>query len=550
MAQRYDAVIIGGGHNGLISAAYLARAGLKTLVLERRHVLGGAAVTEEIVPGFRFSVASYVVSLLRPEVIRELQLPKYGLDILPLDGTFTPLHPGEGPRPAKGSRASKAADGGDYLWRVNDHGRTVRELRRWSKSDAEAYEEYGQLMVEMARFIKPILGIVPADPTDIDPRPLLPLAGLARAFGQLPERQQAVFVQLMTMSAADFLDQWFETDPLKATMSASGIIGTYQGIRSPGTAYVLLHHYMGEIDGAFRAWGIPKGGTGGVSYAIARSAQALGAEIRTEAPVARITVRSGRATGVVLESGEEIEASVVLSSADAKVTFLDLLEDGTLDPGFEQEVRRFKFRGSSGKVNLAVDALPEFSCLPGFGEHLRGAISFSPSMTDMEQAYDDAKYGHWSRKPYIDMIIPTLVDPEMAPPGKHVISCFVQYAPYKLDPSLGTWDDNREAFGDAVIDRIAEFAPNIRDIIVGRQVLTPLDIERTIGLTEGNIFQGELSLEQLFFNRPVPGYARFRTPIKDLWLSGSSTHPGGGLMGANGRLAALEVLRARGRKVA
>ena len=539
MTRRYDAVIIGGGHNGLISAAYLARAGRRTLVLERRHVLGGAAVTEEIVPGFRFSVASYVVSLLRPEVIRELRLPEHGLDILPLDGTFTPLPTGAGP-----------GTGGDYLWRVNDHGRTVRELRRWSRSDAEAYEEYGQLMVEMARFIKPILGIVPGDPTDLDPRPMLPLAGLARSFGRLTERQQAVFVQIMTMSAADFLDQWFETDPLKATMSASGIIGTYQGIRSPGTAYVLLHHYMGEIDGAFRAWGIPKGGTGGVSYAIARAAQSLGAEIRTEAPVARIRTKDGRAIGVVLEDGEEIDATVVLSSADAKVTFLDLLEPGTLDPSFEAEVRRIKFRGSSGKVNLAVDRLPDFTCLPGEGEHLRGAISFSPSMDDMERAYDDAKYGRWSRKPYIDMIIPTLVDPGMAPPGKHVISCFVQYAPYRLDPSLGTWDDNREAFGDTVIDRIAEFAPNIRNIIVGRQVLTPLDIERTMGLTEGNIFQGELSLEQLFFNRPVPGYARFRTPIRDLWLSGSSTHPGGGLMGANGRLAALEVLKARGRRVA
>jgi phytoene dehydrogenase-like protein len=405
-------------------------------------------------------------------------------------------------------------------------------------------------MVEMARFIKPILGIVPGDPTDLDPRPLFPLAGLARSFARLTERQQAVFVQLMTMSAADFLDQWFETDPLKATMSASGIIGTYQGIRSPGTAYVLLHHYMGEIDGAFRAWGIPKGGTGGVSLSIASAARSLGAEIRTEAPVARIRTRDGRATGVILEDGEEIDAAVVLSSADAKVTFLDLLDAGTLDASFEDEVRRFKFRGSSGKVNLAVDRLPDFTCLPGVGEHLRGAISFSPSMDDMERAYDDAKYGRWSAKPYIDMIIPTLVDPAMAPPGKHVISCFVQYAPYKLDPSLGTWDDNREAFGDTVIDRIAEFAPNIRDIVIGRQVLTPLDIERTIGLTEGNIFQGELSLEQLFFNRPVPGYARFRTPIRDLWLSGSSTHPGGGLMGANGRLAALEVLKARGRKVA
>jgi phytoene dehydrogenase-like protein len=540
VARSYDAIIIGGGHNGLVSAAYLARAGLKTLVLEKRHVLGGAAVTEEIFPGFRFSVFSYVVSLLRPEIIRDLELPKHGLDILPLDGTFTPLRPGEGP----------AAGGGDYLWRVNDHGRTIRELRRWSASDAEAYEEYGQLMVEMARFIKPILAITPPDPTSNDPRPLLPLAGLLRRFQQLPQRQQAVFVQLMTMSASDFLDQWFETRPLKATMSASGIIGTYQGVKSPGTAYVLLHHYMGEIDGAFRAWGIPKGGTGGISESIGRAAQALGAEIRMEAPVARVLVKGGRAAGVVLGDGEEIEATSVLSSLDSRLTFLDLLEPGTLDPVFEEEIRRFKFRGSSGKVNLAVDRLPEFTCLPGEGEHLRGAISFSPSVEEMEQAYDDAKYGRFSRRPYVDMIIPTLVDPSMAPPGKHVISCFVQYAPYKLAPELGTWDDQREAFGDAVIDRIAEFAPNIRDIILHRNVQTPLDIERTTGLSEGNIFQGELSLEQLFFNRPVPGYARFRTPVRDLWLCGSATHPGGGIMGANGRIAALEVLKARGRRAA
>src|SRR6188508_3319277 len=531
MAKRYDAVVIGGGHNGLVNACYLAKAGLKVLVLERRHLLGGATLTEEIVPGFRFSVFSYVVSLLRPEIIRELELPKHGLEILPLDGTITPLDD-------------------DYLWRVNDHGKTVRELRRWSLNDAEAYEEYGPLMAEMGRFIKPILSVPPPDPGRISPMEWLPLTPLAKTFRDLPERLQQTFIQLMTMSAADFLDQWFETEPLKATMSASGIIGTYQGPRSPGTAYVLLRHYMGEIDGAFRAWGIPKGGTGGVSYSIARAAQALGAEIRTEAPVARIVVKHGKATGVVLENGEEIEASHVLSSADAKVTFLDLLEPGSLDAEFEQEVRRFKFRGSSGKVNLAVDRLPDFTCMPGVGEHLRGAISFSPSMEDMELAYDDAKYGRWSERPYIDMIIPTLVDPDMAPPGKHVISCFVQYAPYKLAPELGSWDDHREAFGDAVINRIAEFAPNIRDIILFRNVQTPLDIERTTGLTEGNIFQGELSLEQLFFNRPVPGYARFKTPIRDLWLCGSSTHPGGGIMGANGRLAALEVLRARGRKAA
>ena len=272
MPERYDAIVIGGGHNGLVCAAYLARAGLRTVVLERRDVLGGAAVTEEIVPGFRFSVASYVVSLLRPEIVRELELPRHGLAILPLDGTLTPLDD-------------------DYLWRVNDHGRTVRELRRWSLTDAEAYEEYGILMAQMARFIKPILSAVPADQGRIRPAEWMSLAPLARRFAALPRRQRDTFIQLMTMSAADFLDQWFETDPLKATMAASGIIGTFQGIRSPGTAYVLLHHYMGEIDGAFRAWGIPRGGTGGVSLAIASAARAQGAEIRTEAPVAAIDVR-------------------------------------------------------------------------------------------------------------------------------------------------------------------------------------------------------------------------------------------------------------------
>lgn len=524
--ERYDAAIVGGGHNGLVAAAYLARAGRRVIVLERREVLGGAAVTEEVVPGFRFSVFSYVVSLLRPEIIRELDLPRHGLEILPLDGTFTPLE-------------------GDYLWRVNDHGRTMRELRRWSISDAEAYEEYGRAMVDMARFIKPILSVVPPDPGKVDAREWLPLVGLARSFRELPERLKATFVQLMTMSAADFLAQWFETDPLVATMSASGIIGTFQGVRSPGTAYVLLHHYMGEIDGAFRAWGIPRGGTGGISEAIASAARALGAEIRTGAPVARVLTRGDRAVGVVLETGEEIRARHVLSSVDVRRTFLDLLEPGIVDEGFLREVRRYKFRGSSGKVNLALDGLPEFSCLPNSEatEHLRGAISFSPSVDYMERAYDDAKYGRFSRRPYLDVVIPSLVDATLAPPGKHVMSCFVQYAPYRL--AEGEWDDaTREAFGETVIDTLEERIPKIRDLIVGVQVLSPRDIEEITGLSEGNIFQGELSLEQLFFNRPVPGWARYRTPVRNLWLCGSAAHPGGGIMGAPGRLAALEVLKA------
>jgi phytoene dehydrogenase-like protein len=350
----------------------------------------------------------------------------------------------------------------------------------------------------------------------------------------------------MTMSAADFLDQWFETDALKATMSASGIIGTFLGIRSPGTAYVLLHHYMGEIDGAFRSWGFSRGGTGAISNAIGAAAVEAGVEIRKEASVAKILIKNGVASGVVLEgSGEEIHADIVSSSVDPNLTFLKFIEERHLPGDFLEDVRRYKFRGSSGKVNLALDGLPNFTCLPGPGNHLRGAISISPSMEYMERAYDQAKYGEFSRRPYIDMVIPSLTDPSVAPPGKHILSCFVQYAPYKL--ASGTWDDQREAFGNTVIDTISQYAPNLKSLIVGKQFITPLDIERTTGLTEGNIFQGELSLEQLFFLRPAAGWARYRTPIKKLYMCGSATHPGGGIMGAPGRLAALEILKDSGR---
>lgn len=528
MSKSYDAIIIGGGHNGLTNAAYLARAGKKVLVLERRYVLGGAAVTEEIIPGFKFSVCSYVVSLLRPEIIRDLDLPRHGLEILPLDGTFTPM------------------PNGDYLWRVNDHAKTRRELVRHSRLDAEAYDEFGKEMVQMCRFVKPLLAMTPPDPTSFHPGGLRKFAFLARRFQSLPAEEKYNLVQLMTMSAADFLDQWFETDVLKATMSASGIIGTFLGVRSPGTAYVLLHHYMGEIDGAFRAWGFSRGGTGAISNAIGDAAREAGAEIRMEAPVAKILTRNGRASGVVLQSGEEIHAKIVSSSVDPNLTFLKMLDATDLPAEFLEEVRRYKYRGSSGKVNLALDALPEFKCLPAeasakAGHHLRGAISISPSVDYMERAYDQAKYGEFSRRPYIDMVIPSLTDTSLAPPGKHVLSCFVQYAPYKLKNA--SWENRREEFGNAVIDTISEYAPNLKNIIIGKQVLTPLDIEEQIGLTEGNIFQGELSLEQLFFLRPVAGWARYRTPIKNLYMCGSATHPGGGIMGAPGRLAALEILK-------
>jgi len=524
VADRYDAVVIGGGHNGLTCGAYLARAGWSVLLLERRHVLGGATVTEEIFPGFRFSVASYVVSLLRPEIIRELELPRHGLEVLPVNGTLTPLDD-------------------DYLWRTDDHGRTLRELRRWSKKDVEAYDEYALLMAEMARFVQPLLDDGPPRLAGLDARGMLGTAGLYRRFAALPESQQTAFIQLLTMSSADFVGQWFETEPLLATIAASGIIGTFLGVRSPGSAYVLLHHYMGEVDGEYRAWGLPRGGTGAVSGAIAAAAREAGAELRTDAPVARITTRDGRATGVVLESGEEIEAGTVLSSADVRTTLLDLLEPGVLPAEDEAAVRRYKFRGSSGKVNFALDGLPEFRCLPaGTTEHYQGMVSISPSVDYLERAYDDALEGRFSAEPYIDIGFPSAIDPSVAPPGKHVMACFVQYAPYEL--TEGTWDEQREAFGDTVQRTIARYAPNLDDLVLHRQVLTPLDIERTFGLSEGNIFQGELLLEQLFANRPLPG-SGYRTPVADLWLCGSSAHPGGAISGAPGRNAARELLGSR-----
>jgi phytoene dehydrogenase-like protein len=521
MSSKYDVVVIGGGHNGLVNAAYLAKAGKKVVVVERRYVLGGAAVTEEVFPGFKFSVASYVVSLLRPEIIRELDLPRHGLEILPLDGTFTPMH-------------------GNYLWRVNDHAKTLREIARHSKVDAEAYDEYGKAMVEMGRFVKPILGMTPPDPTALNLKGIQDLLFLGRRFQKLPYNDQYNQVQLLTMSAVDFLDQWFETDVLKATMSASGIIGTFLGVRSPGTAYVLLHHYMGEIDGAFRSWGFARGGTGAISNSIAGAARELGVEIRTEAPVAKILMTNGQAKGVVLENGDEILADVVSSSLDPRLTFIKMVGKEHLPDDFIEDVNRYKFRGSSGKVNMALDGLPDFTCLPGPGRHLRGAMSISPSVEYMERAYDDAKYGRFSRRPYIDMVIPTLTDPSVAPPGKHILSCFVQYAPYHLKE--GTWNEKREEFGDTVVDTISEYAPNLRKLILHRQVLTPLDIEEKFGLTEGNIFQGELTLEQLFFLRPTPGWAQYRTPVRNLYMCGSATHPGGGIMGAPGMNAAQMIL--------
>jgi len=522
MPSGYDAIVIGAGHNGLVCAAYLARARRRVLVLERRERVGGAAVTEEVCAGFRFPVYSYVVSLLRPEIIRELELARHGLQILPLESTLTPL------------------PDGDHLAQWSDPDQNRRALARHSPRDAEAYEEFGRLMHQMARAVRPLLGMAPPDPASLDPRELIGLARLGVHLRGLEAGQFHALCRLLTTSAADYLDQWFESEALKATKSASGIIGTLAGPRSPGTAYVLLHHYMGELDGVFRAWGFARGGNGAVSEAIAAAARARGAEIRTRAEVAKVQMRNGRAAGVVLASGEEIGAPLVVSNADARRTFLELVGAEHLPAEFADAIRRLRFRGSSGKVNLALAELPRFRCLPEGGPLLRGAISVSPSVEYLERAYDDAKYGEFSRRPYLDILIPSLLDPGLAPPGRHVMSIFVQHAPYHLN---GGWSGTRrEAFGDTVIETLAEYAPNLKGAVLHRQVITPADIERTVGLTEGNIFQGELSLQQMFFLRPTPGWAKYRTPVKGLFQCGAGTHPGGGVMGAPGRNAARAIL--------
>ncbi len=522
----YDAIVVGGGHNGLVCAAYLARAGRRVLVLERRHLVGGAAVSEELHAGFTFSVCSYVVSLLRPHIIRDLELARHGLQIIPLDCAFTPLPHGRG------------------LARWSDPERTRREIARFSPHDAEVYPEFGVAMTRLARLARSIIDSPAPDPTSLDPRQLIQLLRMGRMLRDFDDDLRWLNFKLLTMSAADFLDLWFESEELKATMSVSGIIGTLLGVRSPGTAYVLLHHYMGEIDGAFRAWGLARGGTGRVSEAIASAARAQGAEIVTRAAVAHARIESGRVRGVVLDNGDEITARTVVSSLDPHRTFLRLVGEQHLDESFVRQIKRYKLRGSSGKVNLALDRLPEFSCRPGDGPHLQGDIAIAPSIDYLERAYDDAKYGDFSRRPFINVVIPSISDPSVAPPGKHVMSCFVQYAPYHIKEGPEHWPERRDDFGRAVVDTLEGYAPGLRDSILFQQVLTPWDLEQEFGLSEGNIFHGELSPEQLLFLRPAPGWSRYRTPLRGLWLCGSGAHPGGGVMGAPGALAAAAMLRA------
>jgi phytoene dehydrogenase-like protein len=521
---RYDAVVLGAGHNGLITACYLARAGLSVLVAERNPYIGGAAVSRQLYQDFTYSSCSYVCSLLRPEIMRTLELPRHGLQIIPYEGGCTMMR-----------------DGG-HLALYDNHDALRREISRHSPRDAEAYDRFARDMLRQCRFIKPLLMRTPPDPTSFNPRDIMELLYLGARFHRMGEARMYDTLRFWTMSCADFLDEYFESDIVKAHLAGSSIIGTALGPRSPGTAYVLLHHYMGDIDDAVGAWGFARGGMGAVTNALAASLQASGGEIRTAAGAEHVLTEGGRVTGVALADGTEVKTKMVISGLDVKRTFLGLVDKGDLPGEFLRQVQNFKIRGSSGKLNIALDAVPTFPAIPAGAPCIRGDLHITDSISMMERAYDDWKSGVWSQAPYVDMLIPSQIDPTMAPDGKHYMSVFVQYCPYKL--ANGDWDDSkRRAFGDTVIEAIARHSPDFRKLILHAEIRTPWDIENEVGLTEGNIFQGELTMDQLLFNRPVPGYAQYRSPVPGLYMCGSSTHPGGGVMGAPGANAAREILR-------
>lgn len=522
--NKYDAIVIGAGHNGLTNAAYLAKAGMRVLVLEKNPYIGGATVSRELYPDWKYSNCSYVCSLLRPEITRDLELPRHGLQVVPYGGSMT------------------FARNGDYFGKYEDSERMLREIARHSVRDASAYQRYSADVMKQTRLIRPFLLRTPPDPTSLRPRDLKEMRFIAKALTAMGEEGLADTLRFWTMSVGDFLDQYFESDIIKAHLAGSGIIGTGLGVYSPGTAYVLLHHYMGEVDGNIGAWGFARGGMGAVSAALAGALQSFGGEIKCDVEVAQIVVKEGKADGVALVSGEEYAADIVVSSLDPRRTFLTIMAPGDLPAELVSRALHYKIRGSSGKVNIALDGLPTFSAIPKYSPLLRGDMHFSDSLLRMERAYDDWKNETWSKDPYLDMLIPSQIDPTMAPPGKHMMSVFVQYAPPKIDGR--DWSDaDREAFGKTVIDSIAEYSPDFRDLILHAEVRTPRELENEVGLTHGNIFMGELTFDQLLFNRPFPGYAQYRGPVQGMYLCGSGSHPGGGVMAAPGANAAREILQ-------
>jgi phytoene dehydrogenase-like protein len=524
MAAHYDAIIIGAGHNGLVTACYLARAGKKVLVLERRYVVGGACVTEEVFPGFKVSTAAYVNSLFRKEIVRDLRLANYGFAVLERNpSSFTPFPDGRS------------------LLLGPDKDLTRREIAKFSARDAENYPKYEAMLERVADVIEPTLTMRPPNVLRPGLRDLWNLFKLSRAFRKMGTGMSEA-VEILTGPARTILDRWFESEGLKATLATDAIIGAMASPSMPGTAYVLFHHVMGETNGKRGVWGYVRGGMGGLTQALAAAARDLKVEIRTEAEVARILVRDGAVTGVALADGTEYQARIVASNVDANLTFNRLLDNRLLPPAFAEAVNRIGYESASLKINVALSELPDFKAVPGTQPalHHRGTIHVCPDQDYIERAYDDAKYGRPSAQPVLECTIPSVVDPSVAPPGKHLMSMFIQYAPYKLRE--GNWDELRESFADRCFDLLNEYAPNFKRSVIARQVLTPLDLERTFGLTGGNIFQGAMTLNQLFFLRPVVGFADYRTPIKGLFLCGSAAHPGGGVMGAAGWNAAREIL--------
>lgn len=522
--SNYDAIVIGAGHNGLTNAAYLAKSGLKVLVVERNPYIGGATVSRQLHENWTYSNCSYVCSLLRPEIYRSLNLAKYGLQVVPYGGSVS-MH-----------------SNGDYLGGYVDADVKRREMMRHSPKDAAAYARYSRDIMRQCKIIRPFLMRTPADPTSLKPRNVLELIKLMQDVGNIPERVLHDTIRFYSLSIADYLNEYFENDFIKAAFAGSGIIGTAMGVMSPGTAYVLLHHAMGDVDGNMGAWGFARGGMGAISKAMADCLVDHGGEIKTGHGVGQIIIDNGKATGVALNNGDEFYADTIVSNLDFKRTFLDIVEEKELPSDFVKRAKNFKIRGSSGKLNIALDGLPHFPALGDDHPLMSGDMHFIDTVEQLEMAYDDWKAGQWSQNPYIDLLIPTMTDPTMAPPGKHYMSVFVQYAPPKLKGKDWT-DADRDAFGQTVIDKIARYSPNFKDLILHAEVRTPREIENEVGLTEGNIFQGELSMDQLFFNRPIPGYAQYRAPIRGLYMCGSSNHPGGGVMAAPGANAAREILR-------
>ena len=521
--KTYDAIVVGAGHNGLTNAAFLARAGLDVVCVEKNDYIGGASVSRELHKDWIYSNCSYVCSLLRPEIYRELELHKHGLQITPYGGSV------------------QFMENGDYYGSYHDDEVAYREMARFSRHDADAYKAYSADTMRQCRLIRDFLLSTAPDPTSFKPRDLKELMTIGNKFWEMGEDRMYEAIRFWTMSVAEYLDEYFETDVIKAALSGSGIIGTALGIHSPGTAYVLLHHYMGDVDGNVGSWGLARGGMGSVAKAIAGAYQAAGGELRTDSGVDQIIVKNGKVAGVALENGEEISGKLVVSAMDVKRTFLTCMDKNDLPEKFYRRVENFKIRGSSGKVNIALDGLPTFPALPKGSTLINSDMHFIDSMERMERAYDDWKAGTWSQDPYIDMLIPTLKDPTMAPPGKHFMSCFVQYCPHQIDGRRWT-SEEKDAFAKTVIDQIANYSPDFKNLIRHMEVRTPQDIEDEIGITEGNIFHGELTMDQLLFNRPIPGYAQYRGPVEGLYMCGSSTHPGGGVMAAPGANAAREIL--------